>query len=216
MRTNLPLSMLWSSSSNHDYNAALHIYGPSAMFPSDLELPAMPASAVRETNRGTLERLAHDLILIGNDQLSAADSYRLFGHDELDRSFWGYGVEAARMDDSREILVLMRRDEEATLGKTLRWMPLSKLYTRKQALLFYEVTDTEGPTEEAMHEILEVFRDVFEFAVADNWSYHKRLEFYYAFPFEELTSKEAVMAFRPILFGCSAFAEFEHTFPECE
>ena len=94
----------------------------------------MPASAVRETNRETLERLEHDLTLIDDNQLSAADSYRLFGHDELDRSFWGYGVEAARMDNSREILVLMRRDAEATVGKTLRWVPLSKLYTRKQAL----------------------------------------------------------------------------------
>lgn len=56
-------------------------------------------------------------------------------------------------------------------------MPLSKLYTRKQALLFYEVTDTEGPTEEAMLEILAVFRYVFEYAGADNWTYHKRLEF---------------------------------------
>ena len=74
------------------------------MFPIDLELPAMPVSAVRETNQESLERLAHDLTLIGDNQLSAADSYRLFGHDELDRSFWGYGVEAARMDDLRDLI----------------------------------------------------------------------------------------------------------------
>ena len=176
----------------------------------------MPASALRETNRETLERLEHDLTLIDNNQLSAADSYRLLGHDELDCPFWGYGVEAARMDNSRDILVLMRSDDLATVEKTLRWVPLSKLYTRKQALLFYDVTDTEGPTEEAMLEILELFRDVFEYAVSDSWSYHKRLEFYHAFPFEELTSKEAVMAFRPVLLGCSAFADSECTFSECE
>ena len=120
------------------------------------------------------------------------------------------------MENSRDILVLMRSDELATVEKTLRWVPLSKLYTRKQALLFYDVTDTEGPTEEAMFEILELFRDVFEYAVADSGSYHKRLEFYHAFPFEELTSKEAVMAFRPVLLGCPAFVDSECTFSECE
>jgi hypothetical protein len=57
---------------------------------------------------------------------------------------------------------------------------------------------------------------VFEFAVADSWSYYKRLEFYHAFPFEELTSKEAVMAFRPVLFGGPAFADYERAYPECE
>ena len=59
-----------------------------------------------------------------------------------------------------------------------------------------------------MREILEVFRDVFEFAAAANWSHEKRLEFYLSFPFEDLTTKEAVQAFRPVLFGCSAFEDF--------
>mmetsp|Transcript_7150 Transcript_7150/g.10389 ORF Transcript_7150/g.10389 Transcript_7150/m.10389 type:complete len:109 (+) Transcript_7150:121-447(+) len=84
---------------------------------NDLRFPAIPASALRETNRETLERLEHDLTLIGNNQLSAADSYRLLGHDELERPFWGYGVEAARMENSRDILVLMRSDELATVEK---------------------------------------------------------------------------------------------------
>ena len=128
---------------SREYDVVLYVYGPPEMTARYFGVPAMP-SAVRETNRETLERLEHDLTLIDDDQLSAADSYRLFGYDELDRSFWGYGVEAARMDGSREILVLMRRDEEATIERTLRCMPLSKLYTRKQALLFYEVTDTKG------------------------------------------------------------------------
>ena len=186
------------------------------MFSNALRLPDLPPYAVRETNRETLERLGHDLTLIGDNQLSAADSYRLYGHDERDRPFWGYGVEAARVEDSREILVLMRSDEEAAVEMALRWIPLSRLYTRKQALLFYEVTDTEGPREEAMFEILEVFRDVFQYAVLDNWTYRKRLEFYHAFPFEELTSKEAVVAFRPVLFGCPAFADYDYAYPECE
>mmetsp|Transcript_7148 Transcript_7148/g.10388 ORF Transcript_7148/g.10388 Transcript_7148/m.10388 type:complete len:180 (+) Transcript_7148:124-663(+) len=179
------------------------------MFSSDLRLPVMPVFAVRETNWDTLLRLGRDLTLVGNNQLSAADSYRFYWYDEQNRGTWGCGVEAARVDNSEDILVLMRSDEGASVDKALSWMSLSKLYTRKHALLFYEVTDTEGPTEEAMFEILQVFRDVFEFAVATNWSYHKRLEFYHAFPFEELTTKEAVMSFRPVLFGCPAFAEFE-------
>ena len=98
----------------------------------------------------------------------------------------------------------------------LRSMPLSKLYTRKQALLFYEVMDTEGPAKEAIIEILKVFHDVFEFAVSTNWSYHARFEIYYAFPFKELTSKEAAMAFCPILFGCPTFAKFQFNLPECK
>ena len=111
MRINLPLTSLWSALSNHNYNAALQIYGRPAMFSNALQLPALPTYAVRETNRETLERLGHDLTLIGDSQLSAADSYRLYGHDELDRPFWGYGVEAARVDDSRGILVLIWSDD---------------------------------------------------------------------------------------------------------
>lgn len=64
----------------------------------------MPASAVRGTNQETLERLGRDLTFIGDNQLSAADSFRLFGHDELHRPFGGYVVEAARVEDSRDIL----------------------------------------------------------------------------------------------------------------
>jgi hypothetical protein len=78
-------------------------------------------------------------------------------------------VEAAHVDDSVEILVLMRSDEEASVDKALRWVPLTKLYIRKQALLFYDVADTERPSEDAMLEILELFRDVFEFAVEAIW-----------------------------------------------
>ena len=46
-----------------------------------------------------------------------------------------------------DVLILVRSDEEVSVEKALRWIPLSRLYTRRQALLFYEVTDTEGPTE---------------------------------------------------------------------
>ena len=182
--------------------------GPPGMLASGFVVPSLPANAKRETNRETLERLERDLILIGDQQLSAADSYRLYGHDATDQ--------AARLDDSSEILVLIRSDEEGTIDARLRWMSLSKLYTRKQALLFYEVTDTEGPTEDAMYEVLELFREVFECAVEKNWTYEKRMHFYHAFPFEELTTKDALMAFRSVLFGCRAFAGFELKVSECE
>ena len=46
--------------SNHNDGAVIYIYGPPAMVSSDLRLPTMPASALRETNRETLERLEHD------------------------------------------------------------------------------------------------------------------------------------------------------------
>ena len=66
------------------------------MFSSDVRLPVMPAFAVRETNWDTLLRLGRDLTLVGNHQLSAADSYRFYWYDEQDRGTWGCGVEAAR------------------------------------------------------------------------------------------------------------------------
>jgi hypothetical protein len=67
-----------------------------------------------------------------------------------------------------------------------------------------------------MVEVLLVFCDVFEHAAESNWSYEKRMEYYHSFPFEEFMTKEDVMAFRPVLFGCPAFADFEFVFPECE
>jgi len=206
---------LFLSLTDHNFNAALQLYGPPAMFVDDV-IPALPPNAVSETDRETLVRLKHDLAWIGEQQLSAADAYRMYGYDELDQPFWGYCVESARVDNSRDILVLMRSNEGQTRASTLQWMPMSKVYTRKHAHLLYKVVDTKGPAEDVMIEILRVFSEVFEYAVKDNWSYEKRLEFYHAFPFDELTTKEAVMAFRPVLFGCPAFADVEVRVPECE
>eukprot|EP00590_Aulacoseira_subarctica_P009092 CAMPEP_0172414892 /NCGR_PEP_ID=MMETSP1064-20121228/1498_1 /TAXON_ID=202472 /ORGANISM="Aulacoseira subarctica , Strain CCAP 1002/5" /LENGTH=209 /DNA_ID=CAMNT_0013151755 /DNA_START=71 /DNA_END=700 /DNA_ORIENTATION=- len=207
---------LFLGAGDHNYNAALRLFGSPSMFASDLRLPAMPPNAVGESNWETLVRLGEDLTLITDDQLSALDSYRLFGHDEMGQPFWGYGVESARVGIAKEIVVLMRSDEQGDTDRALRWMPLAKLYTRKQARLIYQVLDTESPTEEAMHAILELFRDVFECAVETNWTYEKRLEFYHSFPFEELSTREAVVDFRRVLLGCAAFADFEYKFPECE
>ena len=209
---------LFLSALDYNYNAALRLYGPPAMFAegSIPIIPALPFNVVTESNRETLVRLKHDLAWIGEQQLSAADAYRMCVCDELEQPFWGYCVESARADDSKEILVLMRSNEGRTRASTLRWVPMSKVYTRKHAHLRYKVVDTEGPAEDVVIEILQVLCEAFEYAVEDNWSYKKRLEFYHAFPFDELTTKEAVMAFRPVLFGCPAFANFEMKSPECE
>ena len=179
-------------------------------------VPALPPNAVAETNRETLARLQHDLAWIDLQLQTAADEYRMYVYDGLEQPFWGYCVESARVDSSRDILVLMRSSGSRARASTLRWIPMSKVYTRKHALLLYEVVDTEGPAEDVMIKILQVFRDVFEYAVEYGWSYEQRLEFYHAFPFEGLSILEAVKAFRPILFGCPAFSGYEQKGPESE
>ena len=100
LRLALPLFL---SSADHNYSAALRFFGVSSIFAGDLCLPSMPPNAIRESNRGTLDRLERDLILIDNEQLSPVDAYRFYGYDALDQPFWGYGVEVARMDNSSEI-----------------------------------------------------------------------------------------------------------------
>lgn len=72
-------------------------------------------------------------------------------------------------------------------------MSLNKLYTRKQAHLFYQVLGKEGPSKDTRHKILQVFHDVFDDAVEGKKSYEKRLELYHSLPFKELTTKGAVI-----------------------
>ena len=55
-----------------------------------------------------------------------------------------------------------------------------------------------GPAEDVLIEILQLLREVFEYAVEDDWSYEKRMEFYHAFPFKDLSTREAVIAFWPV------------------
>jgi len=208
------VSLLLSTSPDHNYNAALRLYGPPAMFQDDLKLPAKPCNAITETNNETLRRLSHDLTGINNVELSAIDGYRMFRHAGGDCPSWGYCLEAARVEGSEEVLILFRKDEEIHEERFLDWLPLSSFYTVKQAL-FYDVAYA-GLSEEAVQEILELFRDVFEFAMKTEWSYEKRIEFYHSFPFEELPTRESVIAFRRTLFSCPAFDGFEWTFPEIE
>ena len=143
---------------------------------------------------------------IDRGELTALDAYRLYLPTDEDGSTWGFCLEAARITKTNDIMVLFRNDEEGGKEKKLRWLPLSSLCTKNQASLSYQVEYT-GPTEEVMFEILRLIRDAFEFAADTDWYYQKRLEFYHAFPFEELHTREAVHKFRPVLFSCRAFTE---------
>lgn len=130
----------------------------------------------------------------------------LYSNDTGGRPSWGYCLEAARGVDTNEIFVLFRTDETAAKERTLCWVPLPDVHTKKYSQNILNVT-YEGPPEEVMHAILHVFRDAFEFADDTNWSYAKRLEFYHTFPFEALPTVNAVHRFCPVLFGCPAFSE---------
>jgi len=177
------------------------------MFGDDeLQLPALPPGTVRETNSETLCRLGHDLNSISRRVLSAVGAYRMYLPSNNERSSWGYVLEAARVNNTDEILVLFRNDEGGGIARSLRWLPLSSLCTMTQAIASYQVS-YEGPAEEVMWAILHVFHSVFEFATDTNWSYVKRLEFYHSFPFEQLPTVNAVYRFRPVLFGYPAFTE---------
>jgi len=208
------LSLLLSTLSDYNYNAALRLYGPPAMFQEDLKLPPKPCNARTETNAEILRQLSRDLTSIGNLELSATDGYRMFRHTGDDQPSWGYCLEFAQVEDSKENLILFRKDEEEQEERSLDWVPLSNCYTVEQAKR-YDVSYI-GPSEEVLQVILELFRDVFEFAMKTNWTYEKRIEFYYSFPFEELPTSKSVKAFRRTLFSCPAFDDFDWTFPEVE
>ena len=182
------------------------LYGPHSMFCRELALPSVPPNALRETNVETLRRLGHDLSCIKRKELMALDAYRLFGHIPGGEPSWGYCLEAASVPETREVFVLMRSDETATKERSLQWVSLSAMQTRRQVERSSGVPYS-GPSEEVMQAILHLIRDAFEFAADTNWSYTKRLEFYHSFPFEELPTVDAVHKFRPVLFGCPAFAD---------
>ena len=114
-----------------------------------------------------------------------------FDDDDDDWPYRSYCVESACNDVSSESLLLIRIEEEDGIEKALCWVHCDSLYTWKQAELFYG-EQCVGPSEEVMHEIIEVFRNVFEFAVESNWTNEKRLEFYHLFPCEEFSTKEDV------------------------
>ena len=205
--------------SEQSSSAAHYLCTPPGIFRVNLRLPALPPNVVRETNSETFRRLGHDLSVIDRHELSAVTAHRLYlPNGGSSHSSWGYGLEAARDRATNEILVLFRNDEEDGTERTLRWLPLSTLCTVRQAEVSYQAY-YRGPSEEVMRAILHVFHDAFAFAADSNWSYVKRLEFYHSFPFEELSTTEAVYRFRPVLFSCSAFTnsvDIDISPPKCE
>ena len=147
--------------------------------------------------------MSRDLTSISNLELSAIDGYRMFRHAGSDQPSWGYCLESAQVRGIEDNLILFRRDEEIHEERFLDWVPLSSCYAIEQAK-GYGVSYT-GPSEEIPKSILELFRDVFEFALKTNWSYEKRIEFYHSFPFEALPTRKSIKDFRRTLFSCPAF-----------
>ena len=83
------------------------------MFSHDLQLPPEPQNVKMNSNEEILRRLGHDLTGIDREELSSTDTYRVYRHIGGNRQSWGYCLEAARVEDSEETLILFRRDEEA-------------------------------------------------------------------------------------------------------
>jgi len=184
------------------------------MFQENLKLPPKPYNARTETNAEILRQLSRDLTSIDDLDLSAIEGYRVYRHAGTEQPSWGYCLESARVEDANEDLILFRKDEEIHEERFLDWVPLSSCYTLEQAKN-YDVSYA-GPSEEILRSILELFRDVFEFAYRTHWSYDRRIEFYYSFPFEELPTLRSITAFRRTLFNCPTFDGFSWTFPDID
>jgi len=89
------------------------------------------------------------------------------------------------VDDSREILILIQSDEEAAVEKNTALDAIVEAVYEEEGFVVLRGDRYRGAyTKEALLEILEVFWDLFEFALADNWMYHKCLEFYHALLFK--------------------------------
>ena len=76
MRIRVALLLILSSS-GHNHQAVMHLYGPPAMLASDI-VPALPLDAVTESNQVSLARLKHDVALIREQTLSATELYRFY------------------------------------------------------------------------------------------------------------------------------------------
>jgi len=177
--------------------------------------PPKPYNARTETNAEVLRQLTRDLSSIDDLELTALDGYRVFRHSGDIQPSWGYCLESARVEGSDANFILFRQDKSRLhVGKVLDWVPLSNCYTAREAFN-YNVAYA-GPSEEVLRLILELFRDVFEFALKANWSYERRIEFYYSVPFEELSTIRSMKAFRRTLFSKPPFDGFEWTFPGIE
>ena len=176
------------------------------MFQREGKLPPKPCNARTETNAEVLRQLS-DLSSIYDLELMAIDGYRMFRHAGGIHSSWGYCLESVRVEGSNYNLILFRQDKGLHENKFLDWVPLSSCYTAREAasLAYAE------PSKEVVRVILELFRDVFEFALKANWSFERRIEFYYSVPFAGLPTISSIKAFRRTLFKNPPFDGFEWT-----
>lgn len=175
-------------------------------------MPPKPHNARTETNAEVLRQLTRDLSSIYDLELTAIDGYRMFRHAGAEPPSWGYCLESARVEESADDLILFREDAGTHERGCLKWVPLLNFCTVEQAQ-GWGVPYT-GPPEEVMHALLEIFRDVFEFAHKNSWTYEKRMDFYHSIPYEELSSIRAIRAFRRTLFSDPVFEGFDWTFPD--
>ena len=182
------------------------------MIQGEERLPPKPYNARTETNAEVLRQLSRDLTSIDDLELTATDGYRMFRHAGGAQPSWGYCLECARVGASENNLILFRKDKDVHEESSLEWIPLSDCYTTEQSRN-HDVS-YNGPSEEVLHAILELFRDVFEFAFSTNWSYEERMKFYISIPFEELPTLRAVRSFRRTFFSNPVFEGFTWTFPE--
>ena len=178
----------------------------------ELKWPPKPCNARTETNAEILRQVSRDLASIYDLELTALQGYRMFRHSGAEQPSWGYCLESARVEDAVDDLILFREDTETHEEGCLRWVPLLNFYTVDQAKSFN--VPYIGPPEEIVWEILELFRDIFEFAWKAKWTYDKRMEFYHSIPFHEFTSMRFVRAFRRDLFDDPVFEGFDWTFPD--
>ena len=184
------------------------------MLQGELNLPPKPRGARTETNAEILRQVIRDLASIYDLELTAIDGYRVFRYAGADPPSWGYCLEAARVEDSVDDLILFYEDNKVHDRDCLGWIPQSDIYTVREA----RSNDVSyvGPSEDVVRALLEIFRDIFEFAWQNKWTYEKRMEFYQSIPFEKLSSIASVRAFRRTLFSDPVFEGFDWNFPGVE
>jgi hypothetical protein len=184
------------------------------MHQEELKWPPKPHGARTETNAEILRQVSRDLASICDLELTALQGYRIFRHAGVEQPSWGYCLESARVEDAVDDLILFREDARAHEEGCLKWAPLLDFYTFDEAKSFD--VPYVGPSEEIVRAILELFRDIFEFALKAKWTYDNRMEFYHSIPFSDFSSMRSVRTFRRTLFSNPVFEGFDWTFPEVE
>lgn len=160
----MAFSLLLSTPSDHNYNAALRLYGPPAMFQEEFKLPAKPHNAWTESNKEILHQVSYNLTRISNEEFSAVKGYRVCRHTGVEKLSWDYCLESTYIESSEENLILFCRDEEILEERGLDWISMSSFYTAIRFLSFSTM------------------------CLSSRWKpigrMRKRIEFYHSFPFD--------------------------------